>query len=68
MKHILDKDRFLEEMKARGWEFNDAYGWLCPQTKGITKRMMEVHWIESILASVTCPHEESDGRTKNTGA
>jgi hypothetical protein len=59
-KHTLNKDRFLEEMQARGWKFDDVYGWLAPQVKGLTKRMMEQHWIESILGAVECPHDRSE--------
>ena len=61
-KHSLNKERFLEEMKARGWKFDDAHGWLAPEVQGLTKRVMEQHWVESIVASIDCPHEQAEVR------
>lgn len=57
IRYTLNKDRFLEEMTARGWKFDDILGWLAPQVPGLTKRMMEEHWVESILQAVECHHE-----------
>jgi len=58
MKHILDKDRFQAELENRGWSLS-AFGgdWVAPMY--MTRKRMEQDWIDAILASVHCPHEEA---------
>jgi hypothetical protein len=56
-KHTLNKDRFLIEMKKRGWTFSDSHGWLAP-VGAHTKQTMEQNWIDSIIESIDCPFEE----------
>jgi len=58
MKHTLDKDRFHNAMKKRGWNLDGPEGsWIAPM--GSTRRKMEQDWLESLLEAVECPHEEA---------
>ena len=58
MKHTLDKDRFHAELSIRGWRLSGADNiWIAPA--GMTRVQMEQCWVESILVSIHCPHEEA---------
>lgn len=61
-QHRINRDKFFQEMKRRGWILDGEVGWLIPSGRRSHDR--EVDWYESLLASIECPHEAA---AKETG-